>query len=142
MRKWWKRGCKLPLLIRQARTDEFPYLAEQLGPTAELVEGRCWVADLNGELVGVLPLRQVWNAEPLMLLPTKNKLPKITKSRTMLLLYVACEDFIRDTTRNKLGPRFLMVFTRSKAVSLWSYRLGWLRCFKGSAIYIKHFPKF
>src|SRR5882762_4613183 len=141
MRKWWKRGCKLPLLIRQARTDEFPYLAEQLGPSAELVEGRVWVGECDGDLIGVLPLRMCWNPEPLMLLPAAKKHPKITKSRTMLLLYLACEEYIKDPARNKVGPRFLLAVTRSKTLLSWSERLGWFRCFKGSMFFIKHFPK-
>lgn len=131
----------MSLLIRQARTDEFPYLAEQLGPTVELVEGRVFVSELDGALVGVLPLRLVWNCEPLLLLPAAAKLPKITKSRTMLLLYLACEDWIRDPMRNKLGPKFIMAITRSKTVRYWSGRLGWLPCFRGASIYIKHLPK-
>lgn len=128
----------MSLLIRQARTDEFPYLSEQLGPTVELVEGRVFVSEMDGVLVGVLPLRLVWNCEPLLLLPAAAKLPKITKSRTMLLLYLACEDWIRDPMRNKLGPRWLFAVTRSKAVKDWSKRLGWFRIFKGSNFYIKH----
>lgn len=138
MRKWYQRGCKLPLLIRQARVDEFPYLAEQLGPTVELVEGRVFVSELDGVLVGVLPLRLVWQAEPLLLLPESKRHNKIAKSRTCLMLYLACEDWIKDPIRNIVGPRWLFAVTRSKAVKDWSKRLGWFRIFKGSNFYIKH----
>lgn len=124
--------------VRLAREEEFAWLATQLPPTAELTVGHVWVTELDGEIVGVLPLRLVWQAEPLLIFPSKKmkKMNKIARSRAALLMYLAAEEFVRDHK-----PNWLFAVTRSRAVKSWSQRLGWHRIYAGASFYIKYLPR-
>jgi len=103
--KMVEAGMQVPLSDTPSSTDEFPYLAEQLGPSAELVEGRVWVGECDGDLIGVLPFACVGIRNHSMLLPAAKNIPDY-KSRTMLLLYLACEEYIKDPARNKVAHGF------------------------------------
>lgn len=122
--------------IRPAVPEDYPFLTERMeaagGEVIALGEAPCWVAEQDGRIVGFLPLRAVWQMEPLIVLSGQ----KITKSRAALLLYRAAEVWIADRN-NGSGVHWYFTITRSPAVKAWAKRLGWFRQYKGAALYIK-----
>lgn len=124
--------------IRLATASEIEELRPHAGAFGDLVEGRTWVAEEGGQIIGFLPLRLCFLAEPLMLLPKVRNVSKITRSRAALLLYLTAEAWIRDPSENWTGIAWLFAITRARSVKSWSNRLGWTRIFTKAAFYVKH----
>ena len=124
--------------VRQARAEEIPFLklklAESGGEQIDLDRARIWVAVENGEIVGMLPARMVWQLEP-MLVFSKNK---ITNSRACYGLFAAAQAWLADRNLNRTGIYWFFCVTRSKAVKAWAGRVGLLRQYKGATTYIKY----
>jgi hypothetical protein len=124
--------------FREAREDEKPYLAERLSQTEheQVSLEHCWVAEQDGKLVGMLPIRLVWQAEPLVIFPeVKNN---ATRRRAMLGLYITMETWIGDRVRNTSGVHWYFAVMYSRTVQGWAQRLGLWRIYRGAATYCKH----
>lgn len=123
--------------IRQARQDELPLLkdklAESKGEQIDLSRARVWVAVEGGEIIGMLPLRMCWQAEPLLLWGGN----RVTKSRAGLLIYRAMEQWLRGP-ENVTGIRWLFAVTRKRATAKWLPKLGWHRQYKGAQTFLKY----
>ena len=122
------------MIIRQATLNDLQalqwWLEESGGETFDLRESACFVAEEDGQILGMLPLRPMWQAEPLLV----RGAAKMQNSRAALLLYREAENFIRATP----GPKWIYAVTRSKHVKGWAARLGWFRQYKGAALFIKY----
>jgi N-acetylglutamate synthase-like GNAT family acetyltransferase len=127
--------------IRQARADEIPYLqarlAETEGEQINLNTARTWVAVEDGKLIGMLPLRMAWQAEPLHIFPEVTR--DAQRRRAGLLMYRAATSWIADRSQNKTGIHWLFGITRSKAVAGWLTKLGWHQQYIGAKTFLKYF---
>lgn len=127
--------------FRQAKLDELPWLQERLdqygsGEVDRLDLARVFVAVENGQIVGIFPLRMVWQGGPLYIFPECRN--KITRSRaTRGLFFRACE-WLKDKTQNRTGIHWFFGITRSRAVKGWAPRIGLLRQYKGAAVLTKY----
>ena len=125
--------------IRQARAEEIPYLKQRLaesgGEQIDLDSARVWVAVEDGKILGILPLRLLWQAEPLLIFPEVENL--FTRKRCGLGLYRAALDWL-GSRENKTGIRWLFGITRSKAVEGWLRKLGWLHQYAGAKTFLKY----
>lgn len=126
--------------FRQARADEILYLKQRLeesdGEIVDLDKARTWIAIDKGQIVGMLPLRMVWQAEPLLIFPECQN--KITRSRATYGLFAAMQRWLGDRTQNKTGVHWFFGITRSQAVIDWSKRIGLHRIYEGAAMFVKH----
>jgi hypothetical protein len=132
--------------IRQATKEELPYLQQRINESKEEkvrlyieVEGlngkeivplvMIWVGVQDGKLVGQLPLRMIWQAEPLMIFPeVKNK---SLKRRIALGLPRAMESFIGDRSVNKTGIYSYFFVTKGRLWAKLARAFGCLRIYKG-----------
>lgn len=125
--------------IRQARAEEIPLLAQRLAETegeqVNLNTARIWVAVEDGVILGMLPLRLVWQAEPLLIFPEVQNTSK--RRRAGFGMYRAAIAWL-GSTDNKTGIRWLFGITRKKAVAGWLAKLGWHRQYKGAQTFIKY----
>lgn len=124
--------------IRQARGEELPELKQHLkdsgGEEIDLDLARCWVAVEGGRIVGMLPVRLMWQMEPLLLFEGS----KTQRSKAGLLMYRAACEWLADRGQNRTGIHWFFAVTRSERVKKWAERLGWFRQYRGSAMFIKH----
>jgi N-acetylglutamate synthase-like GNAT family acetyltransferase len=128
--------------FRQARAEEIPYLRDRLsdsdGEQIDLAAARVWVAVEEGAIVGMLSIRMVWQAEPLLVFAeVKNT---NTRRRAGLGLYCAMEAWLCGDD-NRTGIRWLFAITRNGATGGWLEKLGWLRQYIGAKTYLKHMTK-
>ncbi len=127
------------MIFRPAAPDELPELQRRLdatdGERIDLETTPAWVAERDGEILGILPARLFWNLEPLVIFDEVTN--RLTRSRAALGLYRAAEAYLADPMRNRTGCHWIFCFTRSDAVKGWANRLGWLRQWKGAAAYVK-----
>lgn len=124
--------------FREATEDEKPYLLQRLSetPHEQVSLEHCWVAEQDGKVVGMLPIRLVWQAEPLIVFPeVKNGM---TRRRAMLGLYIAMETWLADRSRNKSGVHWYFAIIRRRSVQPWAKRLGLWRIYQGAHHYVKH----
>lgn len=123
--------------VRVARPDEFAQLISRMeasgGEVIDLTAGPCWVALCDGQIVGMLAARPVFQLEPLLVFSGN----KIRDSRAALGLYRAAEAWIGNRA-NGSGVHWFFCITRSQAVMGWAKRLGWFRQYRGAQHYIKH----
>jgi hypothetical protein len=127
--------------VRAARPDELPFLMEKLresgGEVIDLYTTPCWVAEVDGAIVGLLPIRLWWQFEPMYVFPeVKNK---ATRARACYGLYRAAEGWILDRNLNGTGIRRAFAITRRMAVRGWAKQMGWLHQYKRAPLFIKHF---
>lgn len=125
--------------FRQARADELIYLKYRLNKTdheqIDLDRARVFVADQDGTLRGMLCLRLVWQAEPLLIFDEVEK--KSERRRAGYGMYRAALKWL-SSTENRTGIRWLFGITRSAAVERWLLKLGWLRQYVGAKTFIKY----
>lgn len=119
--------------IRPATIDDLPILRERLYASREekvdLQRGMVWVAEHEGKLVGMLPLRLIWQAEPLMIFPeVKNK---SLKRRIAIGLPRAMEAYIGDRTVNRTGIYSYFFVTKGRLWARLAKAFGCLRIYKG-----------
>lgn len=125
--------------IRQATAAEIPYLKTRLAQTdgeqVDLEEARVFVAIEEGAIIGMFPLRMVWQGEPLLIFPECAN--KITRSRATYLLFDRACAWLADKTQNRTGIRWFFGITRSPAVIGWADRIGLRRQYEGAATFTK-----
>jgi hypothetical protein len=126
--------------VRQARADEIPYLKERLAQapheTIDLDKARVFVATENDQIIGVLPLRMVWQAEPLVVFPeVKNNM---TRRRATTSLLKGAEAWLADRNLNRTGIHWYFAIIRKRAAQLAAPRMGLWRIYKGAAHFVKH----
>ena len=121
------------LTYRAATPGEKAYLAQRLTETEHEVVSleHCWVAERDGQLLGVLPARLVWQLEPLVVFPEVTN--TLTRSRAALGMYIVAENWIRQQP-----VHWFFAVTRSRAVQNWAGRLGWWRMYRGAQTFTKH----
>lgn len=117
--------------IRQATKDDLPFLTEKLLNSPEekvdLTRGLVWVGVQDGEIQGLLNVRLIFQAEPLMVW-AKNK---STRRRIALGLPRAMEAFIGDRTVNKTGIYSYFFVTKGRVWAKLAQAFGCLRIYKG-----------
>jgi N-acetylglutamate synthase-like GNAT family acetyltransferase len=130
-----------PTHARLATLDEIPFIAERLkesgGIRIDLYRAPVWVAERNGQIVGILAAHLNWNIEPLLIFPEVKD--KAVRRRACYGLYRAAEAWISDSNRNITGVSEAFAVTRSPVVMSWARRMGWFRQFKRASFFIKHF---
>src|ERR1017187_7810269 len=94
------------MTIRPATVHDIPILEARLKDSGEervsLTAGLCWVAENdNGELLGMLPIRLVWQAEPLIVFPMVDQ--PMTRRRVGRELGRAAFEWIADRATNRTG---------------------------------------
>lgn len=98
----------------------------------------CFVAEKDGKLVGMLPMRLWWQFEPLLIFPeVKNK---ATRGRACYGLYKAAENWISGPL-NGTGIYRAFAITRLLAVRSWARKMGWLHNYKRAPLFIKYFRR-
>jgi hypothetical protein len=126
---------------RAARPEDLAYLAARLresgGEQIDLQRTPCWVVEEHGEILGLLPIRLVWQFEPLLVFP-EVKL-QASRRRACMLLYAAAEAWIADRSLNQSGIYWAFAITRRVAVRSWAKAMGWRPQYRRAPMYIKHF---
>lgn len=127
------------MIVRQARQDEIPELKQRLresgGEEIDLDSARIWVAVEDGHILGMLSLRMMWQAEPLLVFPEVRN--KHQRRRAGLGLYQAATGWLAGP-ENKTDIRWLFGVTRSKAVAGWLRKLGWFQQYIGAKTFLKY----
>lgn len=126
--------------IRQARAEEIPYLRDRLSTMPheeiDLDKARVFVAVEGEQIIGVLPLRLTWQAEPLVVFPeVKNKM---TRRKATLALLRGAEAWIADRILNRTGIHWYFAIIRKRAAKLAAPRVGLWRIYKGAAHFVKY----
>lgn len=126
--------------IRQAFAEEIPYLRSRLEPLPheliDLDKARVFVAVENEEIIGVLPLRLVWQAEPLVIFAeVKNKM---TRRRVTVSLLRGAEEWLADRKRNLSGIHWYFAIIRKRAAKLAAPNMGLWRIYKGAAHFVRY----
>jgi len=126
---------------RAARPEDLEYLTQRLkesgGEMIDLWKTPCWVVEEDGVILGLLPIRLVWQFEPLMVFPEVKR--KASRRRACMLLYNAAEDWLRDRDLNRSGIFWAFAITRRVGVRTWAKAMGWRHQYKRAPMYIKHF---
>lgn len=127
--------------VRPARLDELPYLQKRLEESVHehvrLDRAIVYVAEQDGQVIGLLPGRLVWQLEPNYVFPeVKNK---ATRARAGLGMLRAVEAWIADRNCNQTGVYMAFAVVRKRSVWPWIARLGWWRIYQGARFYVKHF---
>lgn len=117
--------------IRQATLEDLPFLTEKLRNSPEeqvdLTRGMVWVGEQDGEIQGMLNVRLIFQAEPLMIW-AKNK---SLRRRLAIGLPQVMERFIGDRTVNKTGIYSYFFVTKGRAWAKLARAFGCLRIYKG-----------
>ena len=126
--------------IRQARADELPYLKARLAETEheeiKLDAARVFVAVEGEQILGVLPLRMVWQAEPLAVFPEVTN--KMTRRRATRSLLKGAEAWLADRSQNRTGIHWYFAIIRKRAAKLAAPNMGLWRIYKGAAHFVKY----
>lgn len=124
--------------IRPAAAAELPELKQRLkesgGEEIDLETARVWVAVEGGQIVGMLPLRMCWQAEPLLLFGAST----MARRRAGIGLYRAMIGWLGDRERNRSGIYWLFAVTRKPVVMRWLMKLGWLEQYRGARTFLKY----
>jgi hypothetical protein len=130
------------LSFRCARVDELPGLMKRLeesgGEVIDLWKTPCWVAEQDGRVVGMLPIRLWWQLEPLLIFPEVTN--KATRGRACYGLYKAAEAWIASPL-NGTGIYRAFAVTRKLAVRSWAEKMGWIHQYRRAPLWIKHFRR-
>jgi hypothetical protein len=125
--------------IRKAIASDLPKLQQWIdtygGETFDLSRELVFVAEHDEEICGFMPLRIVFQMEPLLV--DRKHFNKMTCSRAAVMLCRAAETWIQGP-ENRTGIRWYFAVSRSKAVWAWASRLGWSRIYKGVRHFVKH----
>jgi hypothetical protein len=126
--------------IRQARADELPYLQARLAETEHeeisLDLARVFVAVEGETILGVLPLRLIWQAEPLYVLPEVSNC--MTRRRVTRSLLKGAEAWLADRSQNRTGIHWYFAIIRKRAAMLAAPKMGLWRIYKGAAHFVKY----
>ena len=128
--------------IRRATASDLPilnhYLRESGQEQVSLTSCLCWVAESDsGELVGMLPIRMVWQAEPLLVFPNVKQF--MTRRRVARYLGRAVCDWIADRSKNLTGIYSLFAVTRGNAQARWFEKFKFSRIYTDCQIFAKDF---
>lgn len=120
------------MLIRPAKASELDYLTERLIASdhekVDLKRGLVWVAEDEGKIVGMLPLRLIWQAEPLFLFDELEN--KTSRRRAAFLLALEMESFVGDRVRNKTGIHSYFAVIKDEIFKALAKRWGLLHIYK------------
>lgn len=126
---------------RVAKPEDIPYLMQRLresgGETIDLWKTPCWVVEEDGVILGMLPIRLVWQFEPLYVFPEVKR--TASRRRACMLLYNAAEAWLANRELNGSGIYWAFAITRRVAVRSWAKAMGWRHQYKRAPMYIKHF---
>jgi hypothetical protein len=126
--------------IRQARAAELPYLQTRLAETEheaiDLGTARVFVAVEGDTILGMLPLRMVFQAEPLVVFPEVGN--KMTRRRAARSLLKGAEEWLADRSRNRTGIHWYFAIIRNRAAKLAAPKMGLWRIYKGAAHFVKY----
>ena len=129
------------LTFRHPTLEEIPGLMERLaasgGEVIDLWSTPCWVAEKDGAIVGMLPIRLMWQFEPLYVFPEVTN--RSTRGRVCYGLYKAAEEWVANRSKNNTGIYRAFAITRLMAVRGWAKKLGWLHQYRRAPLFIKHF---
>ncbi len=121
--------------IRQATLEDLPSLTVRLFGSKEekvdLTRGLIWVGEQDGEIQGMLNVRLIFQAEPLMIW-AKNK---ALRRRLAIGLPRAMESFIGDRAVNKTGIYSYFFVTKGRLWAKLAKHFGCLRIYKGCMTY-------
>ncbi len=130
------------LSFRCPSIDELPELTQRLkdsgGEVIDLWATPCFVAEREGKIVGMLPIRLWWQFEPLLIFPEVTN--RATRGRACYGLYKAAENWISGPL-NGTGISRAFAITRLLAVRSWAKKMGWLHQYKRAPLFIKHFRR-
>lgn len=125
--------------IRKAKLHDLPKLQKWIdaygGETFDLSKELVFVAEQDGEICGFMPLRIVFQMEPLLV--DRKHFNKLTCSRAAVMLCKAAETWIAGP-ENRTGIKWYFAISRSQAVWAWAERLGWSQIYKGVRHFVKH----
>lgn len=140
---------------RPATKEELPYLQKRIDEShhekvrlyIEVVQEdgskkieplcMCWVSEEDGQIIGLLPLRLIWQAEPLFIFPEVDKRKKNTHRRVALGLPRIMEEWIADRVRNQTGIYSFFFVSKNRLWMKLAESFGCLRIYKGCATYGK-----
>jgi hypothetical protein len=125
------------VIARPARQEEIPYLRAQLALTdheqVDLMRGFVWVVEEDGEIVGMLPLRLIFQPEPMLIFDKlKNK---HSRRKAAFLLAEAMEKWIGDRSQNKTGIHSYFAVIKDKTFEALARHWGALRIYRDCRIY-------
>lgn len=110
-------------------------LKDSGGEEIDLNSARVWVAVEHEQIIGMLPLRMCWQAEPLLVFPEVTGTHK--RRRAGFGMYRAMMAWIAGP-ENRTGIRWLFGITRSDAVARWLGKLGWFHQYAGAKTFLKY----
>lgn len=132
---------------RPATLEELPYLQQRIneshhekvrlyaevpqedGSTKIVPLVMCWVSEENGKISGMLPLRLIWQAEPLFIFPEVKNTQ--TKRRIALGLPRIMEEWLGDRSKNQTGIYSYFFVTKTRLWAKLAAHFGALRIYKG-----------
>jgi hypothetical protein len=126
--------------IRQARAAELPHIQARL--EAENSEdigidtARIFVAVEDGQILGVLAARMVWQLQPLVIFPEVRN--KAKRRRAGLGMFRAAQEWLGSRSLNRTGIHWFFAVTRSRPCMGWLKSLGMLRQYRGTAHFLKY----
>jgi len=126
--------------IRQARSDELPYIKARLdaGNSEDIGidTARLFVAVENEQIIGVLAARMCWQLQPLVIFPEVRN--KATRRRAGLGMFKAAQEWLGNRNLNRTGIYWFFAVTRSRPCMRWLTSLGMFRQYRGSAHFLKY----
>ena len=130
------------MTVRPATVQDIPILEARLKDSGEervsLTAGLCWVAENEqGELLGMLPIRLVWQAEPMMVFPMVEQ--PMTRRRVGRELGRAAFEWIADRATNRTGIYSVFMVTRGFKQAKWYEKLKFLRIYQDCMIFGRDF---
>lgn len=126
--------------FRQARAEELPYLQTRLDEANSEDVGidtaRIFVAVQDGQILGVLAARMVWQLQPLVIFPEVGN--KATRRRAGLGMFKVAQEWLGSRSLNRTGIHWFFAVTRSRPCMKWLVSLGMFRQYRGTATFLKY----
>lgn len=132
--------------VRPAQFTEIPYLQSRLAecPTWEQVDlsrGIAFVAEEDGERIGFVNGRLIWQVEPLLIFPEYMKSRKRgvhhLRRKASWGLFHALDSYLADPEQNTTGIHSYFCHVVSRPVMRMEKHLGFTRLYPGGRLYGK-----
>lgn len=126
--------------VRPARFEEIPMLQEMLKRQPyfeyqDLTKAIVFVSEYEGEVVGMITGRVIWQLPTLLL--EKEKLPRHSQRRATLMLIRAMDAWLADRSKNLSGIYSYFCVIKGSTMKHLANAFGMLRLYKGFATYGK-----